>query len=175
MNIVGRLSKSFAFSLLLVVGCTTVPKDAPLFSGLSPQPLDAANVYLLRPHNDFGYAVSPVVFFNGTKVVTLPDSTYTVFRVPAGVYAITTERAQWWSGGWDVRGELKAENGQAYFLVLDRETKQHSGVVVVGTTPSPTLRTEVLNEGWVPYYREDATRMLARLRFVKPEIKALAN
>ena len=161
--------------LVLASGCATVPHDAPLFSGLSPQPSAAANVYLLRPHNDFGRWASPIVFFNGTRIVDLPDGAYTMLQVAAGTYSITTARSQVWSGAWDINGELKAENGHTYFLALIRETTSRPVYFTVGSAPASTQGTYLSTEGWIPYLEEDATRILRSLRFVKPETLVLAK
>lgn len=161
--------------LVFACGCATAPSDAPLFSGLSPQPSDAANVYLLRPHNHFARWASPIIFFNGTRIVDLPDGTYTMLQVAAGTYSITTERSQVWSGEWDIKGELKVENNHTYFLALIRETTSRPAYFIVGSAPVSVEATYLRTEAWTTYREEDATPILRSLRFVKPETPVLAK
>ena len=166
-----RFNYSLVGLLMLAAGCATVARDAPPFSGLSSPPGDAAKVYLLRPHNDFARWTSPIVFFNGTRIVDLPDSAYTTLQLPAGTYSITTTKSQFWSGAWDINGELKAENGHTYFLALIRETTSRTVYFGVGSTQG----TYLVTERWIPYTEEDATRILISLSFVKPETATLGK
>lgn len=160
--------------LLLTSGCATIPEDAPLYAGLFPQTVDAANVYILRPYHDFGRAVSYNVLLNERRVADLPNGTYTMIQVPAGTYSINIP-GSFWSGMKDIKGQITADIGRSYFLALVRQTKEQYGIAVIGTIAVPTHGTEIMWEGWVPYSEKEATRILGPLRFVKPDTPTLSR
>ena len=161
------------FVLLSLAACATAPVIGPHFTSLSAQPEDKANIYILRPHVDFGRAVWPNILFNKTKVAALPDSTYTMFRASPGAYSISTERTQLISGGWDIKGDIRVVAGKAYFLVLTRKTKEVSLLIPAGRGFFPVAATDVAWEGWVPLDPRDAPQALAELSFVQPTVESL--
>jgi Protein of unknown function (DUF2846) len=159
--------------LAVLTACASAPATGPRFTALTAISNDRANIYILRPHNDFGRGVWPNILFNGTKVAGLPDSTYTLVQALPGAYAISTEKSQLVSGGWNIKGDIQVEGGKAYFLMLSRETKKVSTLMPVGAAFIPSNGTQISWEGWVPLDIRDAEPMLTNLDFVKPQIELL--
>ena len=168
-----------AVSYLILFGvltaCATAPATGPRFTTLAAISGDKANIYILRPHNYFGRGVWPNILFNGTKVAGLPDSTYTLVQALPGEYAISTEKSQLISGGWNIQGNIQVEAGKAYFLLLTRETKNLSTLMPVGAGFLPLNGTQISWEGWVPLDIQDALPILAHLDFVRPQIDLLTR
>jgi Protein of unknown function (DUF2846) len=161
--------------LAVVTACASAPASGPRFTKLAAISNDKANIYILRPHNYFGRGVWPNILFNGTKVAGLPDSTYTLVQALPGAYAISTEKSQLISGGWNIKGDIQVEAGKAYFLMLSRETKKVSTLMPAGAAFIPSNGTQVSWEGWVPLDIREAQLILVNLNFVQPQIELLTQ
>ncbi|MFZ2445399.1 MAG: DUF2846 domain-containing protein [Syntrophobacteraceae bacterium] len=165
------------FSLLLV-GCAGAPSKGQHFQSLAENREGYSLLYIFRPHQSVGRIVGLDVLLNGTKVVTLPDSSYTYVYAKPGRYVVSGN-APWPSGlGKFLKPiEIVIEPGTVHFLLLDRKTRDKVwGPRPPANTAPPIFESEdfaIYRERWITVSREVALPEIRNCRIVRAYLQTL--
>lgn len=110
---------SLAVVLLLVLaGCSTIPKGNPPFAGLAAPEKASSLVYFYRAKNFTGGGVRMHVSLNDSQLATLPNCSFTYAYLPPGDYRLSAESSPSFSQTPDPI-EFSAVPGESQFYLLD--------------------------------------------------------
>jgi hypothetical protein len=107
--------------LSLLLGCASIPKDAPIYKRVPEPGSNNANIYIYRL-DSIARSNTVTVSLDGVPIFKALEGSYTIVTTPAGPHTIKIDWP-WGAGPADLEGPITAEAGGSMYIKIRSTVK----------------------------------------------------